>query len=178
MKIYKIQHLHSIYKFYLQDERDSLAIKAFSNDGSTLLDDWKPFHISLFEGKTKKEKSLSEDFNSSCYDDGLLYVSDSISFEVFKGLGEAEILPVLTSDGRDFKYINVINKIPSLKFNSKEELKEMFRSGKYFFDDKSVNGQLIFRDEVLTSTYFVTDAFVSKYGDKFKGISFEEVGEV
>lgn len=110
-----------------------MPIKAFSNDGSKLLDDWEPFHISLFEGETKKEKGLSEDFNSSCYDNGLLYVSDCISFEVFKGLDETEILPVFTSDKRDFNYINVINKIPSLKFNSKEELKEMFRSGKYFF---------------------------------------------
>jgi len=47
-----------------------------------------------------------------------------------------------------------------------------------FFDDKAVNGQVIFRDEVLVSTYFVTGDFVRKYGDKFKGISFQEVGEL
>ena len=178
MKIYKIKHDHSKYKFYLQDDKDPLAVKAFSNHGDKLCDDWVPFNVFLFEGKTKEEKELRDDINSSCFDDGLLYVSKDVAFNIFDRLNEVEVLPIHTNNKKDFKYINVINVLPSLKYHSKDELKEMFRTGKYIFDEKVINGQYIFRDKVLSSTYFVTDNFIKEFGSKFNGVVFVEAGEV
>ncbi|MEI2266119.1 hypothetical protein [Erwinia sp. CGal63] len=178
MKVYKIKHDHSKYKFYLQDDKDPLAVKAFSNYGVKLSNDWVPFNVFLFEGKTKKEKELREDINSSCFDDGLLYVSEDVAFNVFNELNEVEILPIHTNNKIDFKYINVINVLPSLKYHSKDELKEMYQTGKYIFDKEVIEQQYIFRDKILSSTYFVTEKFISKFGKKFKGVVFIEVGEV
>lgn len=178
MKIYKIKHDHSRYKFYLQDDKDPLAVKAFSNHGAKLSDGWVPFNVFLFEGKTKQEKELREDINSSCFDDGLLYVSKDLAFNIFNGFNEVEALSIHTDNKKDFKYINVVNILPSLKYHSKDELKEMFRTGKYTFDEKVVNGECIFRDKVLSSTYFVTDKFIKQFGSEFKGVIFVEVGEV
>ncbi|WP_261643478.1 hypothetical protein [Erwinia mallotivora] len=178
MKIYKIKQDYSVYKFYLQDDKDPLAAGAFLFNGAELSDKWSPFNISLFKGKTKEEKSLREDFNSSCFDDGLLYVSKEMAFSIFGNIEEVEVLPVRTDNDRDFYYVNVMKKLPSIKYLNKDELKKMFREDRYQFQKDVIGDCCIFRDEVLCSSYFVTEVFVDKYGRDFQGVLFKEVGDV
>lgn len=53
----------------------------------------------------------------------------------------------------------------------------MFRTDEYKFN-KSVANTFIFRDEILSSNYFVTDRFVDAVHEKFNGVVFKKVGEI
>ncbi len=54
----------------------------------------------------------------------------------------------------------------------------MYRSEKYKFIKDNVLNEMIFRDEILSSNYFVTEKFVDNLKCDIKGIIFKEVGEV
>lgn len=84
---------------------------------------WTPFSINLFKGKTKLEKSLREDFNASCFDDGLFFVTEDVAEALCKVTDFFEQLQVITDDGRCFYYMNLTRKIRSLFLNDRSELK-------------------------------------------------------
>ncbi|MBE8598278.1 hypothetical protein [Xenorhabdus sp. BG5] len=178
MKIFILKHNIKEFKFYLQNENDPLAMEAFSFDGKALGKNWKPFSVNLFKVKTKAEKSLREDFNSSCFDIGLLFANNDISQLVTGITTYVEVLPINTDDQRDFYFINVIRKIPALDFKDKSEIMDMYRSGDYKFSKDTIINEMLFRDEVLTSTYFATENFVNKVGEDLKGVYFKYVGNI
>lgn len=177
MNVYLIQHDVDHFKFYLQVESDSFSAAAFYFCGESLFNGWEPYKIELFKGKTKAEKSLSGDFNLSCFSPGLLYVEYSLVGILSHQVKNVELLKVITSDNRDFYYANVLGKIPALHYNNRQELQVMSRTQEYKFN-KSINEMLIFRDEILSSNYFVTDRFVDIFQNNFRGVIFEKVGEI
>ena len=177
MHIYLIRHDIDNFKFYLQDDGDPYSVRAFDFCGESLSDEWKPYKVELFEGKTKAEKSLNSDFNSSCFNSGLLYVERYLAKEISCKVANIECLEIVTSDERDFHYINVLDKIPALDYANKQELQIMYRTDGYKFN-RSVESMVIFRDKVLSSNYFVTDRFVDLFPDKFHGVIFKKVGEI
>ncbi|MFV8855230.1 hypothetical protein ABQ350_27665, partial [Serratia fonticola] len=69
-------------------------------------------------------------------------------------------------------------KIPSLIFNDRSEIKDMYRSGVYTFNESIIANETVFRDDILTSNYFVTENFLKEFKYDIKGIYFKEVGEV
>lgn len=178
MKIFSIKQDVDAFKFYLQNENDPLSIKAYSYEGEPLASGWTPFSINLFRGKTKLEKSLREDFNASCFDDGLLFVTEDVAEALCKVTDFFEQLPVITDDGRCFYYMNLTRKIPALFFNDRSEIKDMYRSGVYKFNESIVANENFFRDDILSSNYFVTERFLKEFKYDIKGIYFKEVGEV
>lgn len=178
MKIYLIKHDVERFKFYLQNEHDPLSVKAFSFEGESLIENWVPFSINLFEGKTKKEKSLREDFNASCFDDGLLYVTPNIAECLCSFTKSFEKLKVLTDNGNEFYYMNLTKKLPSLLYNDKKEIQNMYRTGIYKFDKAIVESELFFRDSILPTNYYFTERFLDKVVCDIKGVYFKEAGEV
>ncbi|HFO9213493.1 TPA: hypothetical protein ACHK4M_005031, partial [Escherichia coli] len=110
MNVYLIRHDVDNFKFYLQDESDFFSVAAFDFCGESLFNGWKPYKIELFKGKTKAEKSLKGDFNSSCFSSGLLYVEHSLADVLSRQVNNIELLKVITSDDRDFYYANVVGK--------------------------------------------------------------------
>lgn len=177
MNIYLIRHDVDHFKFYLQDESDSFSVAAFDFCGESLFNGWKPYKIELFKGKTKAEKSLNGDFNSSCFSSGLLYVEHSLTGVLSRQVKNVELLKVIASNERDFYYANVLGKIPALHYDNRQDLQIMSRAQEYKFN-KSINKMLIFRDEILSSNYFVTDRFVDIFQNDFRGVIFKKVGEI
>lgn len=177
MNVYLIRHDIEKFKFYLQRESDSLSMSAFDFCGKSLSNGWNPYKIDLFEGKTKAEKLLNGSFNSSCFSPGLLYIERSLAGIIPRALENVELLKVITSDNRDFYYVNVLEKIPALHYTSRQELQIMSRAQEYKFNN-SVDKMTIFRDEILYSNYFVTDRFVDIFQNDFHGVIFKKVGEI
>ncbi|MFV8855229.1 hypothetical protein [Serratia fonticola] len=149
-----------------------------SFEGQSLINSWKPFRVNIFDGKTKSERNRREDFNASCFDVGLLYVTPDLAVEIIEITKYAESLKIITDNYRHFNYINITRKIPSLLYNDRNEIKDMYRSEKYKFIKDNVLNEMIFRDEILSSNYFVTEKFVDNLKCDIKGIIFKEVGEV
>lgn len=178
MKIFLIEPDTEIYKFYVLDAQDPLTDNILSFDGQTLKNAWKPFRVNIFNGKTKIEKNRREDFNASCFDVGLLYVTPEVSSEIIKTTKYAESLEIITDNHRDFSYINITRKIPSLLYKERDEIKDMYRSEKYKFIKENVINEMIFRDEVLSSNYFLTERFIDNLNCDIRGVIFKEVGEV
>ncbi len=177
MNVYLIRHDVDNFKFYLQDESDFFSVAAFDFCGESLFNGWKPYKIELFKGKTKAERLLKGDFNSSCFSSGLLYVEHSLADVLSRQVNNIELLKVITSDDCDFYYANVVGKIPALHYNNRQELQIMSRTQEYKFNN-SINEMLIFRDEILPSNYFVTDRFVDIFQNDFRGVIFKKVGEI
>lgn len=178
MKVFTIKHDIENYKFYLQNEHDSLSLKAFSYEGSSLVKNWAPFRVSLFKGKTKAEKLLREDFNASCFDDGLLYVMGDISEALCKSSDSFERLNIITDDERVFYYMNLTKVVSSLVYSDISEIQRMHRNGVYDFNKEVIKNESIFRDGILPSNYFLTERFLDGLKCDIKGVFFKEVGEV
>ncbi|MGG2073223.1 DUF1629 domain-containing protein [Lysinibacillus irui] len=136
----------------------------------------------MFKEKGKKKDKRFEDFDASCYFDGILIVNVNNNLKEILEANyseKVEILPVNTDRG-PYYYINVTNKIKSIKNVDKmssDEIMEMVRNNRYVFDLQTVKNESIFRDSKMSSSYFVTDFFINLMNNnQIKGLRYEKVG--
>ncbi len=84
MRIFLIEPDAENFKFYVLDAQDPLADNIPSFEGQSLMNSWKPFRVNIYDGKTKSERNRREDFNASCFDVGLLYVTPDLAVEIIE----------------------------------------------------------------------------------------------
>ena len=177
MNIYDLRSDYDNFKFFVFNEDDNYSTDYLNFKGQSLSENWNPLSFVLFKDKRKKRDLRREDFDASCYFEGILIVNEKLKsiFEThLKNL--IEILDVKTEIGK-YYFINVVNVIPALKDEENltvEEIMEMVRKNKYVFDEHLVENQYIFRDKCVPSTYFVSENFVELMkSNDIKGLSYE-----
>ncbi|MCM0627269.1 hypothetical protein M5J14_22480 [Lysinibacillus sp. OL1_EC] len=178
MDIYEIKSDYDVFKFFVFKQGSSSNYLNF--EGQKLGDNWIPLEFEIFKEKGKKKDKRFEDFDASCYFDGILIVNNNLKEILEANYSEkVEILPVNTDRG-PYYYINVTNKIKSIKNVDKmssDEIMEMVRNNRYVFDLQTVKNESIFRDSKMSSSYFVTDFFINLMNNnQIKGLRYEKVG--
>ena len=173
MNIYEIKSDYDVFNFFVFKQGSKSNYLNF--EGQKLGGSWNPLQLEIFREKGKKE-----DFDASCYFDGILIVNAELKkiFEVNYG-EKIEVLPVNTDRGL-YYFINVTNKIKAIKNIDKmttEEIMEMVRNKCYTFDLQIVKDQGIFRDSKMSANYFVTDSFIRLMNNnRIKGLRYEKIG--
>jgi len=178
VNIYEIKSDYEVFKFFVFKPGSTSNYLNF--EGQNLGDNWIPLELEIFEEKGKKKDKRFEDFDASCYFDGILIVNNDLK-RIFEAnySEEIEVLPVNTDRG-PYYFINVTNKIISIKNVDKmssDEIMEMVRNNRYVFDLPIVKKQAIFRDSKMSASYFVTDSFIDLMNNnQIKGLQYEKVG--
>jgi hypothetical protein len=178
INIYEISQNGEEYKFLTFTSESEDDTKYLDFNGQLLKNNWEPLKMEIFKDKRKKKDARSDDFDASCYYDGILIINDKIK-KLFEDniYNLVEILPVNINGNRRFYYVNVINKIKSINNYATlttEEFMEMVRKNKYDFNDKIAKKQIIFRDDDFVSKYFITEKFIEIFGE-IKGLKYELV---
>ncbi len=178
MNIYEIKSDHDVFKFFVFKPGSTSNYLNF--EGQKLGDSWVPLELEIFEEKGKKKDKRFEDFDASCYYDGILIVNNNLKVIFENNFNKKiEVLPVNTDTGQ-YYYINVMNKIKSIKNVDKmssDEIMEMVRNNTYIFDIHIVKNQDIFRDTKMSASYFVTESFINLMNNnQIKGLRYEKVG--
>ncbi|CAD5569844.1 TPA: hypothetical protein ROS34_004965 [Escherichia coli] len=178
MKIYEIEPNLEEFKYYLPDSESPIISILHTFDGRPLCDTWHQYAFELFSGKNKKEKSRRIDFNISCFTLGLLLVSDELKGVIEdKLVNKVEFLPVTTSDGRRFFFVNVINVKKCIAADSWQDFNKMDIRRSYHFHSISED-DMIFRDSVYSVNYFLTEKFANILSKiNIKGGQLNVVGE-
>ena len=172
MKLFKLSELShdSEYKFYTAENLVSFIDK--KNQG---IEPNTTINLTLYEGKTKKEKTKSADFNiptSLPY----FFVNEEIKKEMEKIGINVEFIPVNTSDNRCFYFVLTLNMINIIEFNNKDDLLEMILDDKLIFKkDINLAGIYLFRDPNLITDTFFTEEFINIFKNKLKGAFFDEI---
>jgi hypothetical protein len=177
MNIFKIASNYKDFKFLVCSQEEDTNIDF---DGQSLEKTWKPIKFEIFCDKKKKKDNRREDFDASCYYDGILLVNEKTKKIFTEKMSEyVEILPVIT-DKDSFFFVNVVNKIDAIKDIDTlpvEAVMEMARNNNYKFDYNQVKEQLIFRDNRMYFHYFVTDKFIHLMQEyEIRGLEYEIVG--
>ncbi len=178
MNIYEIKSDHDVFKFFVFKPGSTSNYLNF--EGQKIGDSWVPLELEIFEEKGKKKDKRFEDFDASCYYDGILIVNNNLKVIFENNFNKKiEVLPVNTDTGQ-YYYINVMNKIKSIKNVDKmssDEIMEMVRNNTYIFDIHIVKNQDIFRDTKMSASYFVTESFINLMNNnQIKGLRYEKVG--
>jgi len=178
LNIYEIKSDHDVFKFFVFKPGSTSNYLNF--EGQKLGDSWVPLELEIFEEKGKKKDKRFEDFDASCYYDGILIVNNNLKVIFENNFNKKiEVLPVNTDTGQ-YYYINVMNKIKSIKNVDKmslDEIMEMVRNNTYIFDIHIVKNQDIFRDTKMSASYFVTESFINLMNNnQIKGLRYEKVG--
>jgi len=178
LNIYEIKSDHDVFKFFVFKPGSTSNYLNF--EGQKIGDSWVPLELEIFEEKGKKKDKRFEDFDASCYYDGILIVNNNLKVIFENNFNKKiEVLPVNTDTGQ-YYYINVMNKIKSIKNVDKmssDEIMEMVRNNTYIFDIHIVKNQDIFRDTKMSASYFVTESFINLMNNnQIKGLRYEKVG--
>jgi hypothetical protein len=178
MNIYRIRSNYKEFKFFVFSKEEEDTNIEF--DGQSLKEKWRPIKFEIFCDKRKKKDNRREDFDASCYYDGILLVNKKTKDIINERINDyVEILPVITDRG-DFFFVNVINKIKSIKDIDRltiDAVMEMERNNNYIFDYNQVKGEMIFRDNQMSFHYFVTENFITLMDEhQINGLKYELAG--
>ena len=178
INIYAISQNIDEYKFLTFTAESEDDARYLDFNGQLLKNNWEPLKMEIFKDKRKKKDTRSDDFDASCYYDGILIINDRIKKLFEKNISNlVEMLPIYINGKNGFYYVNVINKIKSINNYdtlTTEEFMEMVRKNKYDFNNNVTKGQIIFRDNDFISKYFITDIFIEIFGE-IKGLKYELV---
>lgn len=132
-----------------------------------------PVKLTIYEGKSKKEKAKRLDFNVSV-SLPYFFVNEEIKYEM-KHMN-VEFISVETNDHRSFyltlpkKSINVID------FKDSDDLFTMILEGSFkFIEGVDLKGVYLFTDPNIPSEIFFTEEYIDIFKDKIKGAFFEQI---
>lgn len=132
-----------------------------------------PVKLTIYEGKSKKEKAKRLDFNVST-SLPYFFVNEEIKYEM-KHMN-VEFISVETNDHRSFyltlpkKSINVID------FKDSDDLFTMILEGSFkFIEGVDLKGVYLFTDPNIPSEIFFTEEYIDIFKDKIKGAFFEQI---
>lgn len=132
-----------------------------------------PVKLTLYEGKSKKEKSKRIDFNVST-SLPYFFVNEEIK-NVMKEMN-VEFIPVETSDCRKFYLVIPKNNINVIDFKNNDDLLDMILNGRFkLIKEIDLKGIYLFKDPNLPSDIFFTEEYINIFKDKIKGASFEPI---
>ncbi|KMK51460.1 hypothetical protein RO21_06245 [[Actinobacillus] muris] len=158
------------YKFYTTENLVSFMDKKCQGFASDIT-----IKLTLYEGKSKKERSKRSDFNVST-SLPYFFVNEEIKAEMERIKINAEFILVDTNDNRRFYLVYPLNNISIIKFKNKDDLLKMVLDGNFsFIKDIDLEGVYLFKDPNLLTEAFFTEEFVNLFKDKFKGGLFEEL---
>lgn len=178
MKIYKIIPNFEKFKYYIfvneikeRDRNENLRNGFFYGNFNGEIPN---IELSIFVGKTKKEKSRSSDFTASAFSSSL-FVSQEVKEILDKNINNIEFYETKTNDNRVFYYLNPIIVIDMLDYNTPNELNKMLITNTYKFKESVLfKSAEIIRDKNL-SGMFVTESFKSKFEMLLSGVNFEYI---
>ncbi|MDK2376138.1 hypothetical protein [Serratia fonticola] len=179
MNIYTLNQNYDEFKYYLPVEGSEIISKLRAFNGQSLAGSWRPYEFEIFSGKTKSERNRREDFNVSHYHPRLLLMDETMKKTLQNELREiVEFLPIITSDKREFFFLNVLNVKDAIATDSWDEYESMEDTENYIFRGITDN-DMIFRDSKFNLNYFITEKFFRILKDlDIKGGYFKEVGVV
>lgn len=132
-----------------------------------------PVKLTIYEGKSKKEKAKRLDFNVST-SLPYFFVNEEIKDEM-KHMN-VEFIPVETNDHRLFYLTLPKNSINIINFKDSDDLFDMILEGRFkFIEEINLKGIYLFTDPNLPSDIFFTEEYVNRFKDKIKGASFEQI---
>lgn len=132
-----------------------------------------PVKLTIYEGKTKKEKAKRLDFNVSV-SLPYFFVNEEIKDEM-KHMN-VEFVPVETSDHRLFYLVLPKNSINIIDFKDIDDLLDMSLDSRFrFIDGIDLKSVYLFTDPNLPSDIFFTEEYVNIFKEKIKGAFFEPV---
>lgn len=135
-----------------------------------------PIKLTIYEGKSKKEKAKRIDFNVSV-SLPYFFVNEEIKSEM-KHMN-AEFIPVETNDHRLFYLVLPKNSVNIIDFKNIDNLLNISLEGDFkFIDSVDLKGIYLFTDPNLPSDIFFTEEYINIFKDKIKGALFEHTPSI
>jgi len=78
INIYAISQNIDEYKFLTFTAESEDDARYLDFNGQLLKNNWEPLKMEIFKDKRKKKDTRSDDFDASCYYDGILIINDRI----------------------------------------------------------------------------------------------------
>ena len=172
MKLFQLSELShdSEYTFYTAEN-----LVAFMDKKHQGIDSNINIKLTLYKGKSEKEKTKLTDFNIST-SLPYFFVNEEIKRKIESMKINAEFISVETDNNMSFYLVYQLNNIEIIDFTDNDDLLNMILDGE-FNSIRNINleGIYIFKDPNLVTDTFFTEEFINIFKDKLKGAIFTEV---
>ena len=172
MKLFQLSELShdSEYTFYTAEN-----LVAFMDKKHQGIDSNINVKLTLYKGKSEKEKAKLTDFNIST-SLPYFFVNEEIKRKIESMKINAEFISVETDNNMSFYLVYQLNNIEIIDFTDNDDLLNMILDGEFnFIRNINLEGIYIFKDPNLVTDTFFTEEFINIFKDKLKGAIFTEV---